>query len=266
MRKCSSILDNYTEEIKELYLNSTLSLQKIAERYNVSRESITNFAKRNNWYGLRKDASKAIYSVNVNYFDNIDSANKAYWLGFIAADGNIRQDYLRLSIELSITDKEHLFKFQHDIDTNAPIKDSTREHSSSYIRINNKHICLALSKYGIVPNKSLSLMIKTEFLPHQFIRDFIRGYFDGDGSIYQDVRGQWGINFTGSHSFMLQLQEMLPVYMGFYNKGNYSSLETQDKKKIQELIKYIYTDATVYLERKYQKACQFYKPSTTTKG
>ena len=192
MRKGSSILHNYTEEIKNLYLNSMMPLQKIADRYNVSRESITNFAKRNGWYGLRKDSPKAIYSVDAGYFDDIDSNKKAYWLGFIAADGNIRQDYLCLSIELAISDREHLVKFQQDINTNAPIKDSFRKYSSSYIRINNKQICLALSKYGIIPNKSLSFVIHKELLPSCFIRDFIRGYFDGDGSIYQDARGQWG--------------------------------------------------------------------------
>ena len=89
MKKGTSILNNYTDELKELYLNSDLPLEKIGEIYNVSRETVTNFAKRQGWYGLRQDAPRATYQLNQEYFDVIDSEDKAYWLGFIAADGNI---------------------------------------------------------------------------------------------------------------------------------------------------------------------------------
>lgn len=40
-----------------------------------------------------------------------------------------------------------------------------------------------LSKHGCVPNKSLILKFPTT-LPNELVNDFIRGYFDGDGSVY----------------------------------------------------------------------------------
>lgn len=266
MKKGTSILNNYTDELKELYLNSDLPLEKIGEIYNVSRETVTNFAKRQGWYGLRQDAPRATYQLNQEYFDVIDSEDKAYWLGFIAADGNIRKDFLRLSIELARCDKNHLVKFRDSLNSNAPIKDMDRENPSSYIRINNKHLCLALANYGIVPNKSLTFTVKLDLIPQIYLKDFIRGYFDGDGSIYQDRRGSWGINFTGSHSFMAQLKELLPFEIYTNDRGNYSSLETQSKTKIKIFLDFIYSNATIYLDRKYLKSQEFYKPSTTTKG
>ena len=70
MKKGTSILNNYTDELKELYLNSDLPLEKIGEIYNVSRETVTNFAKRQGWYGLRQDAPRATYQLNQEYLSN----------------------------------------------------------------------------------------------------------------------------------------------------------------------------------------------------
>lgn len=52
------------------------------------------------------------YQYNTHYFKNIDTEDKAYWAGFIAADGNVRKDYLKMRLELNIKDLGHLEKFK----------------------------------------------------------------------------------------------------------------------------------------------------------
>ena len=117
------------------------------------------------------------YNVNESIFETIDSENKAYWLGFIVADGNVCNR--SLSFEISNTDREHLFKFRDFMGSEHPIKYSRKDCST--ISICSVKIRDDLAKYGVVPNKTLLTYtpeIDDILLPH-----FYRGVFDGDGWI-----------------------------------------------------------------------------------
>ncbi|MDL2302602.1 LAGLIDADG family homing endonuclease, partial [Lachnospiraceae bacterium OttesenSCG-928-D06] len=141
------------------------------------------------------------YYYDEHYFQQIDSEHKAYWLGFLYADGHIEPlrkgnkiKAYRIEIGLSAVDKSHLELFLHDIDSNAPltykktiIRDKTYE--SCRVRINNTNMCRDLISLGCVPQKSLTLTFPSEeLLPGNYVRHFIRGYFDGDGCISYTTR------------------------------------------------------------------------------
>ena len=202
-----------------------------------------------------------MYKYIKNYFENIDTEEKAYWLGFIAADGNIRKDFHKLRIELNIKDIRHLEKFREALFGNMPIKEWVRyKNHSCYIEINSVQMCKDLLKYGITPNKSLSLKIQFDKIPEHLISHLIRGYFDGDGSLNmyeKDGYEHWEISFIGTKHF-------LNYIMNFFNKrhtistcGNNFRFNFKKGEDIKDILDTLYKNATVYLDRKKEKYQEF---------
>lgn len=204
-----------------------------------------------------------MYKYNKQFFNNINTEEKAYWAGFIAADGNIRKDFLKMRIELNIQDYSHLEKFRKSIEGNNPIKESIRPNNHScYIDVNCKEFCLALNKLGITPKKSLTLKINFDLIPKELRQHFIRGYFDGDGSINNYQREnknylEWEISFVSSKEFLTQILKELNKKRNFYSCGNNFRMCFKAKEDIKDILKYLYKDATIYMDRKIEKAREF---------
>jgi len=122
------------------------------------------------------------YFFDERAFQFVDSPETAYWLGFLMADGGVSRNCL--SLNLGGKDKEHLKKFQGFLGSNhniyyRPKKEKTNE--SYGITVCSKKLITDLSQYGIISQKTGKEQIKN--IPHEFIRDWILGFFDGDGSI-----------------------------------------------------------------------------------
>lgn len=117
---------------------------------------------------------------NPTIFDVIDTYEKAYWLGFILADGSLSK-HNSLKIGLAEKDKDHIVKLQKFLPSKCRIGYNAKTKSYSYSVI-NKHLSQTLQSYGIIPNKSSLPMHK---LPQLGIynRSFLCGYLDGDGSV-----------------------------------------------------------------------------------
>lgn len=201
------------------------------------------------------------YEYNKNFFENIDTEEKAYWLGFIAADGNIRKDFHKLRIELNIQDKQHLEKFRSAIQGNMSIKEWKRlKNHSCYIEINSVKMCKDLFQYGITPNKSLSLKIDFEKIPQELQHHLIRGYFDGDGSLNmyeKEGYEYWEINFIGTQHFLTYI-------MNFFNKkhkistcGNNFRFNFKKGEDIKDILDILFSNATIFLDRKKEKYDKF---------
>lgn len=129
------------------------------------------------------------YYGQYDTFKNIDSPEKAYWLGFIAADGCVYQREKNASLILNIhaKDKEHLEKFKNFMNTNANIVLHIQNDGFSNntpmakIVLNDKNMILDIIDKGIIPRKSL--ILKPPKIDKEYYLPFILGYFDGDGSI-----------------------------------------------------------------------------------
>lgn len=212
-----------------------------------------------------------LYTYDRDFFSNIDTEEKAYWLGFIAADGNVSKTMKNMRINLNIRDKEHLEKFRQSICGNQPIKENIRgKNYSVYIDMNSKKICEDLQKYGITPNKSLTLDVAFNLIPQALIHHFIRGYFDGDGSINLYTRPpyfyeEWELSFISTKKMLLFFQKEFGIFHKLYTCGNNYRFGYRSKKDIEKAIHYMYEDATIYLDRKYEKVLRFLTPPETTK-
>lgn len=133
--------------------------------------------------------------VNSLFFNEIDTEEKAYWLGFLTADGYVQD--LKDSIELCLAeiDKEHIEKFKRDIESSHKIGKKTvklndKLFNAYRISIKDKQMANDLRKYGFTSNKSYDAYIPIDQINNKFINHYIRGFFDGDGSIYLGTKNK----------------------------------------------------------------------------
>lgn len=199
------------------------------------------------------------YNFNEEYFENINSSEKAYWLGFLFADGNIYKN--QLTLKLQQTDKNHLKKFKIALDSEHPIHDgisitNNKQYFYSSFFIGSKKLCYDLIKINLIQNKSFK--IKFPRIEEKFYSHFIRGYFDGDGCIYINKKKykRWSI-FSASENFILKLKDILfknlKVKISLYKQGKGYILSGANKNIVKLFYDYIYNNATVFLDRKHEK-------------
>lgn len=261
------------EEIVRLYIEEKLSTPKIAKIFGCNYNKIChildefNIKRVNN--GIRK------YHLNENYFDNIDTPNKAYVLGLMCADGCNFPPKGTAFISLQESDRKLLEDIRNEIGSNQPLRiiDQSRRKENNYsynnmctLNMYSKHICNSLTNLGVVQNKSLILEfpnIKKCYYSH-----FLRGYFDGDGSIYQNYKNENNkhiiLTFTSTEQFCKKIKEIvekeLGIYCGIYEASCHNGITkaaTLSGTSAVKLLHWMYKDADLYLQRKYDRYIEY---------
>lgn len=219
------------------------------------------------------------YYYNKDYFQIINTADKAYWLGFLYADGCILQytknDKIQsMGLELSLcrADRNHLKKLLDCLDSNIPIHDRVnkikgKEYESSRINVCCTKMCYDLIKLGCTPKKTFDLKFPSdEIVPPEFKRDFIRGFFDGDGCIsIQESRNHIELCISGVADILEELidylinEKVISIYPKMYRdkRSNAKSFYIYGDGA-KDFLDYIYRDSKIYLDRKYNKYIDFY--------
>ena len=234
------------------YVNLNKSARQVAKEYGLSKDKVTNELNRR---GLMR--AKPNNSYNKSYFKVIDTEAKAYWLGFIYADGCVKSGGLDvLEIGLSIKDVKHLYKFKHDIEFFGEIKEKcVGKYQSCRLRLFGKEIIEDLINQGAYPRKSLVLEFP-KLVPQHLLRHFVRGYFDGDGSVYVS-NDKLSISFLGTDNFLNDLQslfisELSLTKVKIYKHANITEYK-KSRKDAMTILNYMYKDCTIYLDRKFNK-------------
>jgi hypothetical protein len=207
--------------------------------------------------------------TNHDFFDLINSEEKAYWLGFLYADGNLAKSRWYTSLMLSKKDEAHLEKFAlifaaevKDLVVRSGFKPNSQ---ASYVRINSTLIWDSLYQKGLVPKKScedISSVFKN--IPPDLMNHFIRGIFDGDGcaslqkgkrfKIHQPI-----LRFTGNRPTLEKILEILSAELGLSKnkkfplankKSQTVSLSWGGKNIVSKIFRWMYADALTFLERK----------------
>ncbi|WP_413363439.1 hypothetical protein [Lysinibacillus sp. 3P01SB] len=206
--------------------------------------------------------------ANERIFEVIDTEQKAYWLGFFYADANItnQEHTYSLDIVLKIEDIDHLVKLKNFLQTDAKITEKIIKNKNGKIyracrlTIHNKKMIKDLTSKGCVPKKSLIIEFPDEtILPSNLKSHFIRGYFDGDGCLYIPKKAKKGppqatISFLGTKNFLLRVRKELSLTDTVLRKrGNVYISAHGGNSLVDNYLKQIYYNATIYLERKYLK-------------
>ena len=139
--------------------------------------------------------------VNNNYFSEQNN-RMAYIMGFLAADGNVSKNGNRIQSQLSLKDKEHLEMIQSEIGGCKVYEYESNGYKSCGWHCCSSQIKKDLAVYGIIPHKTGTLSIP-KVLDKQYWKDFIRGYFDGDGTICKDGTG-FRVTITSANKQILE--------------------------------------------------------------
>lgn len=250
----------YERYVKD-YLNG-MSLRQISEKYHISRNNLSKYLKEQNIPIRYTNITSRKYTCNENFFENIDSEEKAYWLGFIMADGfiqsHIHNNSKYIGIALKKEDKKHLEKFKNTINATYKLQEYVQDgynQNSEKIRI---LICSSkmyndLVNLGLSESKTFHESFPN--IPQHLQRHFIRGVFDGDGSIYWNNRDKClGVHICGNKDLLLGIInyfEKLGCSKNIQKSRSISDIHFSHTKALFVLNE-MYKDSTVYLDRKYE--------------
>lgn len=271
------ITEEQKKEIRELYYKETAST--VAARYGISAPYVGAIWRQG---GLKGKTPRRYHLENENFFEDVSTDEQAYWLGFLASDGCVykpplggRQRFVQIG--LSIEDKEHLVKFQKALGTDRPlsITQTPQGRQAVSLSISSDKMAQDLARYGIHPKKTYDdnwpTLLKQELIPA-----YVRGYFDGDGSISRHFETNTlhnvGISITGYSHNLQHFSDFLTArnisnrfvedkreYNKVSSTRRFGSICLPDKKSKFDFLHLIYDNASVYLDRKYALAQQFFE-------
>jgi mobile intron protein len=259
------------KEASEYYINNNISIINCAKKFKIGKNTLYNYLKENNLIRSPGFYQKDI-SYNENFFDKIDTEEKAYWLGFIMADGytrlNKKNNPAQTSIEISKRDIEILNAFRNSIESNHIIRERSRRTVTGKISeicsitISSEYLTSKLISYGVVPNKTYIGYINEEIFNNneELIFHYLRGYSDGDGTI-DKRKGHYVFKLViKSESILNTIKNWIKKYCNIEPKiklescslGSAYRLSIQNKKEYFIFLGKLYKNANIYLDRKYQ--------------
>lgn len=220
------------------------------------------------------------HSLNTHFFDTIHDEDQAYWLGFLWADGSWSKTAPRcsgpnrLNLSQKLSEVNHLRLFLKTIEADYSIRQINSGYGSGSamtVNINSRPLCVSLEQLGFA-RKDQRIHIPP--IPSSLLHHFVRGYFDGDGclSVYQQTIGNTIINrqewsLTGHPEFIANIRQLIEQNVDVSQRVKIKTYKRTDKavtlrygKKsdIFALYDYMYRDATVYLDSKYQQFVEFF--------
>lgn len=244
--------------IGRIYQSGT-SAKAIARAYGLSHHtSITSALKRQGVTQRSPAERNRLYKLNPHKFDVINHEHKAYWLGFLYADGGVdREKTLKLS--LKIADIEHIRKFRDFLESESPVKSIQQKCAGKYYpqaraEFTDRHLAKRLMNLGIVKGRPNFRPI-TAAIPPELLRHFIRGFWDGDGCAARNPND--GINFCGNEDLMIWLREYLAEKLDFgprkvskHTTANLYYLRYSGRRVALRVIEFMFKNATIWLPRK----------------
>lgn len=213
------------------YIDSGYTITKIAIINNVSPQTIKYQLNKHGYvYSDRRHlGNNRKCNVDMDYLKTIDSKNKAYVLGLIISDGYIDEKWNKLNftskdIELVELMKREL-KSEHKIGTYNIFDNRTNKtYTRHSIQISSKTIVSDLNKLGVFGNKSFTSELPN--IPTEFMWHFIRGVFDGDGTIYQDKNIRIGRLRFG----IVGAEKLLNSINNFFKQNNITNVKVRQTK------------------------------------
>lgn len=261
-------MSNQKYEQGILLFNQGLSLTKISRELGISRKWFTEFLKEK---GIDTNSRPNKYDFNREYFKTVDNEEKAYWLGFLLADGCIVETIKNgkvkgMVLELSLCEKDlnHIKTFCNAIglDETAIKKKIVTLNGSKIpvyrVSVCSTEICRDLIAKGVTPRKSYTASISDEFTKSKFLRHIVRGIFDGDGHIIKNGTHNHGVAITSASGKLLIQLKLLFTKLGCDDveivTNRFPTLELRyfNQHDDKVILDYLYKDAQIYLTRKYE--------------
>ena len=254
-----------TKERKRQIAECYIKYQNLSKVEKIMKCQSSTINKVLDEYGIRKRSISEMhrkYEIDENYFEVIDTPNKAYCLGLIYADGSIHKNGKSFSIFLQARDKQLLDLLNNEFGGNRKLgfveysKKNKNWQDQYYLTISCQKMNLDLVNNGAVPNKSLILKFP-DFLDDELIAHFVRGYMDGDGYI---SKSEDRCGLISTEDFCIKLSDIIKSKLNI-NSSIFLCHNNNDKptryfqiagrNQVKKFLDWIYRDAEIFMERKY---------------
>lgn len=251
---------NEKTELFIKYKTGEYTAVDLAKKFPITSTAILGLLKRQRFKIKSQSELQRKYAIVENYFDEIDTQEKAYILGLLYADGCNYMLRNAVTLALKESDINILKKITGLIQPQKPIrfiKKEKKEWSNIYqITIQNKHISQRLAELGCMNAKTFKIKFP-EWLNNDLTPHFVRGYFDGDGWVGKaSICIVSTLNFCNSLSKIIKEKLNINTYIRARcpeRKNNIRMLEISGGKQTRKFLKWMYKDATIFIERKYNK-------------
>lgn len=259
------------EIIREYISGKTIS--DLAKEYNVCKNNINQLLDRRKVEKRTSRQSKRLkYPLKEDVFDEI-TEESAYWIGFLMADGCIKKvnSYKYITLSLGIGDENHVEKFKFFMGaTNHKVMEVKKRNSlQKMVSFGSQKIFDKLIEYGVTPRKIKTAKV-VDIL--KFNRHFWRGVIDGDGRLVLSQGKYPELILVGSHILCEQFSDYAKTLVPESFSNIYSTKSiygwSASASHAVIIIKELYNDCKIALDRKLEKATQFigWKPSEKIKN
>ena len=257
----------FSEKEKQIILdcaNKHLGYTKAAEIIGCNSQTVKKYCIQNN---IKMEYRKKNRELNEDFFDEINTPEKAYFLGLIYTDGSVRvfnEESKQMRIQLQLRDKPILEKFKEVLNSDVNLVYDKRPGKETVgFEISNKHLVEGLISHGVIPNKTY----KSNHLPiveNKYEIDFLRGLFDGDGTLsYKENYNEACIGFTNySEQVVFEFQNKIDTLINKENSnkilysekdGHKYTCHWRGRRQVLKILSILYDNTTIYLQRKYDK-------------
>lgn len=257
-----SFMTDNKEKIIKLYEDEKLSGDAIDRSLEVAEGSTLRYLKK---WGVEiiKDRDTRKWKFNEHFFDEIDTEEKAYFLGMLFGDGFNNQKAGFVVLGLKEDDKDILEKLSAVIESNRPLAAYLHKSNEGFkdcmtyrLTMSSRYVCERLAELGCMQAKTFKI-VWPEYLKPELYRHFIRGIQDSDGTIAPPT---WGI--VGTESFCERLKDIMEkecdvtghISRATYRKvNNIRYFRVGGQLQMKKVLDWLYKDATIYMDRKYEK-------------
>lgn len=245
--------ESSVKKMVELYVNDGLSTNKISKIIGCDSCTVASHLRKQGVTILPRTNNK--YNLNSDYFTKLDCEDKAYWLGFLMADGYNSGKFIRVDIK----DDGHLDKLRDLVypDKDMPVR-TKNNGTVYYLTINNAQILYDLNRHGIVQRKSMVAAYPS--IDSTLNRAFIRGVFDGDGCLTYSMDGnyrRYKFSIVGNKDLLNIIHQTLSdctgVYLAMRKHKTITEISVKGNQQIMKVLNWLYTDSTMHLDRKFEK-------------
>lgn len=262
---------------EDYYSKDFRSLIDLSKKYNINSGVIYKILKREGYMIKPKSITNHKRIIDHDYFANMDTEEKAYWLGILTTDGCITKNN-QIKLHINASDRNHLIKFRTALKSDYTIIEH-RNNSISLEFVSTK-IYADLIKYGLIERKT-GFTVKAMELSRELERHYWRGCIDGDGCLSEGTLSSKGnkynypvLKFCGDFSLVNSFRDFCKLY----DCGNTSKVRHIKNEQIVDfslacnqalkIMNVLYEDSQIYLDRKYLRYNNYvekYKLSSTNK-
>ena len=244
-----------------------MSMAKIAKVHHVHPQAVMDGLVRSNEKIRTKSQAIRKYQIDENVFD-ILTPEAVYWLGFLYADGGMTsagKNLFTIGLTVAEKDKLHLDKWAKFIGGGVRVI-KRPDKKAYYCSVTNKHLCHRLIELGVIQRKSLILKFP-EWIDYSMAPDFMRGYFDGDGTINvripkRYISPQPTVSIASSLDFCDGYGKAMAKFIGVgvpkvMRRKKIGQISWSGTRQVAKIFRFFYGHGGVLLERKHNKMAPF---------